>query len=190
MNKRSTKFYRKNEAEVMERLGFRPTKNSGAGWIEKEDGQNEHCICQLKSTDKQSMSIKQHDLRVLEYNASVAHKLPVFALQFLNTDEVWVVVRPEDLGALQGLVRGEGISEHLNKTNNVEDEFCLDTEDEEEYNVYVPERSAGKSFLARQRYNKQKAEEADERKEKLKQKNRERRRQFAKKAKTKRGCTF
>lgn len=189
MNKRSTKFYRKNEVEVMKRLGFRPTKNSGAGWIEKEDGQSEHCICQLKSTDRQSISIKQHDLRVLEYNASVAHKLPVFALQFLNTDEVWVMVRPEDLGALQGLVLGEDISEHLNKTS-IEDEFYLDKEEEPEYNVHVPERSAGKSFLARQRYNKQKAEEADERKEKLKQKNRERRRQFAKKAKTKRSCTL
>ena len=31
MNKRSIKFYRKNEAEVMKRLGFKPTKNSGAG---------------------------------------------------------------------------------------------------------------------------------------------------------------
>ena len=41
MGKRSTKFYRKNEEEVMRRLGFKPTKNSGAGWIEKEDGQNE-----------------------------------------------------------------------------------------------------------------------------------------------------
>lgn len=184
MNKRSTKFYRKNEAEVMRRLGFRSTKNSGAGWIEKEDGQSEHCICQLKSTDKQSISIKQHDLRVLEYNASVAHKLPVFALQFLNTDEVWLMIRPEDLGALQGLVRGEDISEHLNKSS-IEDEFCLDTESEEEYNVYVPGRNAGKSFLARQRYNEQKQKEADERKEKMKQKDRERRRQFAKKVKTK-----
>lgn len=31
MSKRSTKFYRKNEADVMKRLGFKPTKNSGAG---------------------------------------------------------------------------------------------------------------------------------------------------------------
>ena len=30
---RTTKFYRKNEREVMERLGFKPTKNSGSGWI-------------------------------------------------------------------------------------------------------------------------------------------------------------
>lgn len=31
MNKRSTKFYRKNEAEVMRRLGFRPTKKQKKG---------------------------------------------------------------------------------------------------------------------------------------------------------------
>ena len=28
-NKRSFKFYRQNEAEVMESLGLKPTKNSG-----------------------------------------------------------------------------------------------------------------------------------------------------------------
>lgn len=33
MNKRSTRFYRKNEAEVMKRLGFKPTKNSGGDYI-------------------------------------------------------------------------------------------------------------------------------------------------------------
>ena len=37
-NKRTGKFYRKNEAEVMKSLGLIPTKNSGSGWIEKEDG--------------------------------------------------------------------------------------------------------------------------------------------------------
>lgn len=30
MAKRTTKWYRKNEAEVMQRLGFTPTRNSGA----------------------------------------------------------------------------------------------------------------------------------------------------------------
>lgn len=49
--KRSGKFYRKNEAEVMESLGLKPTKNSGSGWVEKEDGQSDEIICQLKSTD-------------------------------------------------------------------------------------------------------------------------------------------
>ena len=33
MPKRSTKFYRKNEIEVMESLGMKGTKNSGSGWV-------------------------------------------------------------------------------------------------------------------------------------------------------------
>lgn len=95
--KRSFKFYRQNEAEVMESLGLKPTKNSGSGWLEKEDGQNDYLICQLKSTDAQSIKINQKDIRILEKNASIEHKIPVFAIQFLNTGEVWVMSKPEDL---------------------------------------------------------------------------------------------
>lgn len=94
--KRSGKFYRKNEKEVMESLGLKATPNSGSGWIIKEDGQNDYLICQLKSTDAQSIKINQKDIRILEHNASVEHKLPVFAIQFLNTGEVWLMAKPED----------------------------------------------------------------------------------------------
>lgn len=96
MNRRSTKFYRKNEEQVMKSLGLKPTKNSGAGFAEKEDGQSDFLICQLKSTDAKSISIKQQDIHTLEYNAAVSHKLPVFAIQFLNTGEVWIMAKPED----------------------------------------------------------------------------------------------
>lgn len=95
--KRSGKFYRKNEAEVMKLLGLKPTKNSGSGWIEKEDGQSEHVICQLKSTDANSIKVNKKDLDVLSYNAAVAHKIPVFAIQFLQSDEVYLIVKPEVL---------------------------------------------------------------------------------------------
>lgn len=64
--------------------------------IEKEDGQNEYLICQLKSTDAVSIRIQQKDIRTLEYNADVSHKLPIFAIQFLNTGEVWLMAKPED----------------------------------------------------------------------------------------------
>lgn len=94
---RSFKFYRKNEQEVMKSLGLKPTKNSGSGWIEKEDGQNDYVICQLKSTDAQSIKVNQKDIRTLENNALVEHKIPVFAIQFLNTGEVWLMLKPEDL---------------------------------------------------------------------------------------------
>lgn len=95
--KRSGKFYRKNEAEVMKSLGLKPTKNSGSGWVEKEDGQSEHVICQLKSTDAQSIKVNKKDLDVLSYNAAVAHKLPVFAIQFLQSNEVYLIIKPEML---------------------------------------------------------------------------------------------
>ena len=94
---RSGKFYRKNEAEIMKRLGLKPTKNSGSGWIEKEDGQSDEVICQLKSTDAESIRIQKKDLDTLNYNAMVAHKLPVFALQFIQSDEVYLLIKPEML---------------------------------------------------------------------------------------------
>ena len=95
--RRSGKFYRKNEAEVMRSLGLEPTPNSGSGWLVKEDGQSEYVICQLKSTDANSIKVNKKDLDVLSYNAAVAHKLPVFAIQFLQSSEVYLIVKPEML---------------------------------------------------------------------------------------------
>ena len=94
--KRSGKFYFRNEKEVMTSLGLKQTKGSGNQWLEKEDGQNDFLICQLKSTDAASIRIQQKDIRTLEYNADVSHKLPIFAIQFLNTGEVWLMAKPED----------------------------------------------------------------------------------------------
>lgn len=111
--KRSTKFYRKNEAEVMESLGLKPTKNSGSGWIEKEDGQNDYVICQLKSTDAQSIKVNQSDIRILEKNATVAHKLPVFAIQFLNTGEVWLMAKPEDFASVAECIETGKVTKQL-----------------------------------------------------------------------------
>ena len=84
----------------MKSLGLKPTKNSGSGWVEKEDGQNDFVICQLKSTDSQSIKVNQKDIRMLEYNASIEHKMPVFAIQFLNTGEVWLMAKPEDFSPI------------------------------------------------------------------------------------------
>lgn len=100
MMKRSGKFYRKNEKEVMEALGLEQTLNSGSGWIEKEDGQSEHVIAQLKSTDAQSIKIELKDIHTLEYNAEVAHKLPVFVVQYLVTGETFLLLKPELLSDL------------------------------------------------------------------------------------------
>lgn len=102
--KRSGKFYRKNEAEIMRDLGLSPTKNSGSGWIEKEDGVNEDTICQLKSTDGNSIKINKQDLDTLKYHAIVEHKIPVFAIQFINSNEVFLVVKPEDITDLDNYI--------------------------------------------------------------------------------------
>ena len=108
MTKRTTRFYRKNEAEVMEDLGLRPTKNSGAGWVEKEDGQNDHLIAQLKSTDAASIKVNLRDIEIMEANALVAHKVPVFVIQFLGTGDVFVMARPSDM---------EQVVEYINTGN-------------------------------------------------------------------------
>ena len=97
MAKRTTRFYRRNEEEVMEALGLQPTKNSGAGWVEKEDGQNDHLIAQLKSTDANSIKVNLRDIEVLEANALVAHKVPVFVIQFLGTGDIFIMARPNDM---------------------------------------------------------------------------------------------
>lgn len=120
MNKRSTKWYRKNEAEVMRRLGFKPTRNSGATWIEKCDGQSDHCICELKSTDNSSFTVKQEYLHTLESHAIESHKLPVFAFQFLNTDEVWLSIKESDIEAFKDLVR-QSVLEELKEEREKEE---------------------------------------------------------------------
>lgn len=165
MNKRSTKFYRKNEAEVMKRLGFNPTPNSGAGWLIKEDGDNEQAICQLKSTDKQSISIKQTDLHILEQHALEAHKLPVFAIQFLNLDEVWIMVKPEHIGLLQSLVRGEDISENLPRNIFEENtQNSIDKTEEKDYNNSVTNKGDIKSrLIAKRKYAEKVDKEREER---------------------------
>lgn len=95
--KRSGRFYFKNEKEVMDELGLEPTQGSGSGWIEKEDGQNEFIIAQLKSTDAQSYKFDLKDWRILEYNSNVANKTPVFIIQFLKTQELFVLAKALDI---------------------------------------------------------------------------------------------
>ena len=102
--KRSRKFYDRNEKYVMQLLGFKPTKASGAGWVEKEDGESEYAIAQLKSTDAESYSLKLLDLHKLENNAYVSNKIPVFVLQFLKTNDIYAVVNINDMQDLDKLV--------------------------------------------------------------------------------------
>lgn len=184
--KRSTKFYRKNESEVMKRLGFKPTKNSGAGWVEKCDGQSELFICELKSTDKESYTLKQKTLQELEYHACVAHKTPIFALQFLNRDEVWVAITEEEFKEFIEFKKQKQLEKHLSPLLEQEEYFNISVYNEDNtcYNMIVSSRNTGKSYLARQAYMKQREKERTKReqeyKQRMKEKNRERRKQVGK----------
>ena len=95
--KRSGKFWYKNEKDVMKELGLKQVPGSGNGWVSKEDGENEHILCQLKSTDANSIRVQKQDIDKLEYHALVSKKLPVFAIQFVSTGQVYLVIKPLDV---------------------------------------------------------------------------------------------
>lgn len=143
--KRTTKFYRKNEEEVMKSLGLKPTKNSGSGWIEKEDGENDFVICQLKSTDAQSIKVNQKDIRILEKNALVSHKLPLFAIQFLNTGELWLMAKPVDFMS---------ISEYIETGKTISlATYDIDIPDTEEESENIQKKKIKSSENARNSFN-------------------------------------
>jgi hypothetical protein len=176
MAKRTTKWYRKNEAEVMHRLGFEPTRNSGATWIDKGDGQNEHCLCELKSTDHESFSIKQSVLHQLEAQAIEAHKLPVFAFQFINTDEVWVAIKESDIAAFKALMKGVLPNMPLSPLLEKGEEN-VDKIEAKVYNNTCKQGNTKENLKARMAYMKQKELERAEREQEFKKKNKERRKE-------------
>ena len=145
---RSFKFYRKNEEEVMKSLGLKPTKNSGSGWIEKEDGQNDYVICQLKSTDAQSIKVNQKDIRTLEKNATIEHKIPMFAIQFLNTGEVWLMLKPEDLPDASEYILTSSIKENRLEQLGIDLEVSDDL-------MTISHKSIKSSGISRERFHEQ-----------------------------------
>lgn len=145
MSKRSGKFYYKNESEVMEMLGMHQVPGSGNGWISKEDGENDKVLCQLKSTDAQSISIKKLDIDKLILHALTSRKLPVFAVQFLQSGEVFLLVRPLDL---------LDVSKYLETGVYVSADTVIDVSDSQLPNERAPSRSVIRSSTsAKVRFN-------------------------------------
>jgi len=149
---RSTKFYFKNEKEVMEDLGLKAVPGSGSQWTHKEDGENDYVLAQLKSTDKQSYKLNKLDLEKLEYHSMVAHKVPLFILQFLNDDSRYAIIKIEDIPKL---------NEYINtgQVKNVSEGLIFNPEDIEETKPKRPKRKIKSSASARELFYKQKEEE-------------------------------
>lgn len=129
----------------MKSLGLKPTKNSGSGWVEKEDGISDVVICQLKSTDKESIKLNKRDIDVLNYNAGVCHKMPVFAVQFLQSNEVYLLVKPSMLCDLSKYI-------DTGTYESQSDFLDLDVSDVEETTVKA-KRKIKSSSSARIRFN-------------------------------------
>ena len=106
---RGKKFYNRNEKETLAKLGFKPTAASGAGWLEKEDGESDVAVSQLKSTDAESYKMTLLDLQKLEYNAGLRRKIGIFITQFLKTGEIYLTVYLRDWENLKRISMGQEI---------------------------------------------------------------------------------
>lgn len=95
MKHENKKFWRKNERDVCKQLGLRPVPGSGAG-MEKEDGENDYILCQLKSTDAASYQLRKLDVEKLLYHAEVDCKIPLFVIQFMDTTMPLLALIPVD----------------------------------------------------------------------------------------------
>ena len=141
----------------MEALGLQPTKNSGAGWIEKEDGQNDHLIAQLKSTDANSISIKLRDIEILEANAITCHKVPMFVVQFLSSGDTFIMARPTDLVQVASYITTGGCERPTDEfnltTNNVVQRKVIKSS-EGSRNSFWEEKNKGDSFYGKARRSK------------------------------------
>ena len=109
--KRSGKFYYRNERETLEALGFKQVAGSGNGWVEKEDGESENTLVQLKSTDSSSYTVSLLDLKKLEVHAETEHKFPLFLIQFLKQDKIYALVNIENLDDLNEMIKTGEIKE-------------------------------------------------------------------------------
>ncbi len=126
MPKRSGKFYSKNEKQTLKALGLTPAPASGAGWVVKEDGENETLMVQLKSTDALSYRISRLDMKKLEYHAEVSNKVPVFLVQFLKENRLYAIVDVNSINdlfyGLKGIKPNEPIVK-ANKSNSIKNTY-------------------------------------------------------------------
>lgn len=119
MPKRSGKFYSQNEKRTLKALGLTPASASGAGWVVKEDGENETLMVQLKSTDSLSYRVSRLDMKKLEFHAEVSNKVPVFLVQFLKDDRLYAIVDVNNIDDLFYGLKGIKPKESVINNNNI-----------------------------------------------------------------------
>lgn len=94
---RGSGYWFKNEKKVLKKIGLTPVPGSGSGELHKEDGENEHILCQLKSTEQGSATIRRKDVETLLYHSELVNKIPLFVIQFMEGPMLIATV-PEELG--------------------------------------------------------------------------------------------
>ena len=139
--RRSGKFYSRNEKETLSKLGLKPAPMSGAGWIVKEDGENEVAMVQLKSTDSSSYRLDMLDMKKLEYHADVSNKVPIFLVQFLKQDKIYAII---DVDNIQDLFKAL-------KTNEAPKRIVLKNDEEVEERTKIKSSSKARNQFFKER---------------------------------------
>ncbi len=88
------------------------------------------------------------DFDILNYNAAVAHKLPVFAIQFIQSNEVYLLVKPD---LLQEVAQYIETGEYTDKNSFV----GIDLSEHEDMTT-TKNRVIKSSSRAREQFNKEK----------------------------------
>lgn len=143
---RTQKWYLENEKHVMSFLGLTPCKGSGNGAVEKEDGYNDKVLAQLKSTDKMSYKMDHFDLEKLSYHAMYSNKLPLFVLEFLKYDELWLCCKVEDILAIVASLFEESLIQYFKEDPDVILDLDLSEDPEEEIEWKPPKAIKSDGF--------------------------------------------
>lgn len=116
---RNPKFWFDREKVKMKMLGLKPQPGSGSGELYKEDGEDEFFLCQLKSTEKESFRLQQRDLDKLFYHASLDEKIPLFAIDFVETETFMICCRFEDLFEVSEILGGREVKRRKIRENDL-----------------------------------------------------------------------
>lgn len=154
MPKRSGKFYSQNEKRTLKALGLTPAPASGAGWVVKEDGENETLMVQLKSTDSLSYRVSRLDMKKLEFHAEVSNKVPVFLVQFLKDDRLYAIVDVNNIDdlfyGLKGIKPKESIINNNILYNNTNSSVDKSTSESVNKKIIKTNKSSRDKFFLEQ----------------------------------------